>query len=446
MEEPYRIDPIPDASRPGTLSRGISVIVPVMNGGEALAELFRKIRSQKKVEEVEIIVLDSGSTDDSAAIAESFGCRVIGIPREEFNHGATRNVGAGQAKGDYLVFTVQDAVPVSDYWLYAMASPFRWAPDLGAVSARQFTRPEADLFSLWTNDAVNAMIGLERDSVYGLSPSFDFSGWNRLDPLTKRRASFVDDVSSCIPKSAHGEAPFRSLANAEDIDLGIRMLEKGKRLGYLTSTGVFHWHDRGPDYFLKRSYIGTKANVHVLKNPLPRFFEERGIDRQTFLSSVAGLLDLVALAAPEPEAVDPEPMKTAVAFGSSFRRHFDSSPEEVSAALKGTGVGCRERLEAACSGVFGNARLLPEERHRFRKNFLVPHFLREVGNFTGFLARSGLSGKGRAGEFGTCIQKIFASVVGEAAGAFYLESETRGRLTEDLERTDRLLAKGVCRS
>jgi len=35
-------------------------------------------------------------------------------------------------------------------------------------------------------------------------------------------------------------------------------------------------------------------------------------------------------------------------------------------------------------------------------------------------------------------------VVGEAAGAFFLEAETRGRLNAELERMDRLLAKGVC--
>jgi glycosyltransferase involved in cell wall biosynthesis len=444
LKEPYRIDPIPADSRPATLSCGISVIVPVMNGGETFAELLRVIRSQKKVGVVEIIVLDSESTDDSASIAGTFGCRVIRIPRKEFNHGATRDFGARQARGEYLVFTVQDAVPVSNYWLYGMVSPFFSVPDLGAVTARQFTGPEADLYSLWTNEAVNAMIGLDEDSVYGLTSSFDFPGWKQLDPLTRRRASFVDNVSSCIPKKVYGEVPFRPLINAEDIDLGIRMIEKGRKLGFLSSTGVYHWHDREPEYFLKRHYIGTKANAYIMKNPLPRFFEMRDIDWRTFVATVADLLDLAALALPEPEAVDPDPMNATMAFLSSFRRHFKATPDGISAALGKVGGSTEDRLEAVCPGLFGNVELIAGERHRFRKNFLVPMFLKDVGKFTGFLTGRRLSCKGREKEFRDCIRKILASVIGEAAGVFYLESETGGRMTEDLERMDRLLAKGVC--
>jgi glycosyltransferase involved in cell wall biosynthesis len=444
VKDPCLIDTIPDDSRPATLSCGISVVIPVKNGGETFAELLRRIRAQKKVGEVEILVLDSESTDDSVAIAESFGCRVIRIPQKEFNHGATRDLGARQAGGEYLVFTVQDAVPVGNYWLYGMVSPFLSVPGLGAVSSRQFVRPEADMYSLWTNESINAMIGIGRDSVYGLSPAFDFSNWNGLHWLIKRRLSYFDNVSSCIPKNVYGEVPFRPFINAEDIDLGIRMLEKGKKLGFLTSTGVYHWHDRGPDYVLKRHYIGTKANVRILKNPLPRFFEEQEIGWPTFVANVVDLLDLAAVALPEPGAVDPGPVNAAMAFVSSFRRHFEASPAEMSAALGKLGGSCGDRLEAVCPGLFGNADFPTEERHAFGRNFLVPRFLKGVGEFTGFLAGKRLSCEGREKEFTDCIRKILASVVGEAAGAYYIEAETRGRLTEDLERMDRLLAKGVC--
>ena len=444
MKKPYRIDPMTDVSRPPVLSCGISVIIPVLNGGKAMVDLLRGIRSQKKVGEVEIIVLDSESTDDSAAIAESFGCRVIRIPQKEFNHGATRDIGARQASGDYLVFTVQDAVPVSNYWLYGMVSPFFSVPDLGAVSARQFTRPEADLFSLLANEMMNPMSRYEEDVVYGLSPSFDFSEWKHLDPLMKRQMSFLDDVSSCVPKRVYEEVPFRPLANAEDMDLGIRMIGKGKRLGFLPSTGVFHWHDRGPDYVLKRGYIGTKANLYVMKNTLHRFFEEQDMDWRSFAANVADLLDLVTLALPETGSEVPGLVDAAGAFVSSFRRYFDAAPDELSAALGKAGGSRKDRLEAVCPGVFGDVDLLPGERHEFRKNFLVPQFLEGVATFAEFLAGRQSALKGKEKEFGTCIRKILASVVGEAAGAYYLESETRGRLTEDLERMDRLLAKGVC--
>ncbi|MEW6721164.1 MAG: glycosyltransferase family 2 protein [Thermodesulfobacteriota bacterium] len=439
------IDRMPADSRPATISCGITVIVPVKNGGKAFAEQLGKIRSQRKVGEVEILVLDSESTDDSASVAESFGCRVVRIPQKEFNHGATRHKGAGLARGEYLVFTVQDAVPASSYWLYGMVSPFFSVPDLGAVSSVQLVRPEADLYSLWTNHETNAMIGAEGDTVYGLLPSFDFQDWELLDPAMKRRLSFVDNVSSCIPKSVYGEVPFRPLINAEDIDLGIRMIGKGKKLGFLMSAGVFHWHERGPEYVLKRHYIGTKANLYTLKNSLPRFFEMQDIDWRTFVAYVSDLLDLAAVSLPVPEEVDPRPVNAAMAFVSSFRRHFDASPGEMSDALGKNGAAAVDRLGDICPSILDGVELPSGERHRFRRNFLVPHFLRGVGKFAEYLAGRQSSWAGREKEFPDCIRKILASVVGEAAGVFYLEAETQGRLTEDLERMDRLLAKGICR-
>lgn len=441
----YSIDPMPVYARPAAISCPISVVIPVKNGGKAFAETLGKIRSQKKVGEVEIVVLDSESTDGSVALAESFGCRVVRIPQKEFNHGATRHVGADAARGEYLVFTVQDAVPASSYWLYAMVSPFFSVPDLGAVSSMQFVRPEADLFSLWTSHEANAIIGTDGDTVYGLLPSFDFTNWELLDPMTKRRLSYVDDVSSCIPRRVYREVPLRATINAEDIDLGIRLLEKGKKLGFLASTGVFHWHDRGADYVLKRHYISMKTNLHTLKNSLPRFFEMEDIDWRTFVACVADLIDLVAAALPEPEEVDPRQLNAALAFVSVFRRHFDALPEEMEAALEKSGAARVGLLRGICPAILNGVELLPGERHRFRKNFLVPHFLRSVGKFAEYLAGRESSCTGREKEFPECIRKILALVIGEAAGVFYLEAETQGRLTEDLERMDRLLAKGVCR-
>ncbi len=444
LREQYRIEPMSSDPRPAALADRISVIIPVKNGGDTLPELLRKIRAQRKVEDVEIIVIDSGSTDGSVAVAESFGCRVIRIPQKDFNHGGTRNLGAREARGDFLVFTVQDAVPVGNYWLYGMVCPFLSHPDLGAVSSRQFVRPDADLYSQWTNEETNRMIGFEGDSVYGLSPSFDFTNWKHLDGLTKRRLSFLDDVSSCVPKSVFHEVPFSPLNNAEDMDLGIRLLEKGRKIGFLTSTGVYHWHDRGPDYVLKRHYIGTKANLYILRSSLPRFFEVQDIGWKAFVANVADMLDLLAAALPGAGGVDPKPLNASRAFVSSIRRYIDASPGETSAAFGEPGRSAGDRLESLCPGVFGAPVFLPGERHQFHRNFLVSHFLRGVGQFAEFLGARQSSLKGREEEFLSALHKILAAAVGEALGAYFLEAETRGRLTGDLTGMDRLLAKGVC--
>ena len=77
----------------------ISVVIPVKNGGSDLARCLQGIRSQDAAEEIEIVVVDSGSTDRSVEIARTRGAVVIEIPANEFSHGSARNLGAGQARG-----------------------------------------------------------------------------------------------------------------------------------------------------------------------------------------------------------------------------------------------------------------------------------------------------------------------------------------------------------
>ena len=61
---------------------------------------------------LQIIVVDSGSTDDSVAIAREHGATVIDIAPGTFTHGGSRNLGALRAQGEVLVFISQDAYPV----------------------------------------------------------------------------------------------------------------------------------------------------------------------------------------------------------------------------------------------------------------------------------------------------------------------------------------------
>ena len=72
----------------------ISVVIPVKDGGADLVRCLEAISRQRVDDEVEVVVVDSGSRDGSAARARSLGARVQEIPAHEFNHGRTRNLGA----------------------------------------------------------------------------------------------------------------------------------------------------------------------------------------------------------------------------------------------------------------------------------------------------------------------------------------------------------------
>ncbi len=64
----------------------ISVIIPVKNGATTLGKCLNAIKQQTIAEDIEVLVLDSMSTDSSREIAESYSAQIIDISIDAFNH------------------------------------------------------------------------------------------------------------------------------------------------------------------------------------------------------------------------------------------------------------------------------------------------------------------------------------------------------------------------
>jgi 2-polyprenyl-3-methyl-5-hydroxy-6-metoxy-1,4-benzoquinol methylase/glycosyltransferase involved in cell wall biosynthesis len=429
-------------TRPSMITEKISVIIPVKNGAEELKVFFNRIRSQRKVQNVEIIVIDSESTDKSVDIAMENGAKVIKISQKEFNHGATRNLGAKEAQGDFLIFTVQDALPLNNYWLYNMICPFIAYPELAALSAKQFVKPEADLFSLWMAENMTELLGFKNDSIYSLSAGFDGIDWKFFDSMTKRRLTFFDNVSSCIRSSVLREMQFSPLVNAEDIDFGVKLLKSRKSIGYMTSTGVYHWHERGPDYVFNRFYMGTKAGVHILENDLLYFFDSNKIGWECLIENIAGIHELISLSIAEMGNVDSEPIRAIKSFINALQRNV--SKGKVEKTLRERNVHIDDGLGRVLREVIGDRVFTVEQKYNFTESFLLHDFMERFQDVTDYLYRKHHTLDGREKEFVSCVYKIFAITAGEALGAYYLEAESLNRLTPELERIDLILGKGVC--
>jgi glycosyltransferase involved in cell wall biosynthesis len=443
MKSPcWEIQPMSIAHRPSVIDTKISIIIPVKNAGLQLRQLMSKIRSQRKVADVEIIVVDSGSRDSSAAIAGEFGATVLQIEPHEFNHGGTRNLGARAAKGDFLVFTVQDAMPASDYWLYNMVCPFLEYSQLAALSARQIVRPEADLYSLWAADAMSRLLSFDGDVIYRHSPDCLSKGVAHLDNRTKRRLTFFDDVSSCIRASIFREMQFSPLMNAEDIDYGARLFTEGREIGYLAKCGVYHWHERGADHVFKLHYLGTKASIYTLKNDLGYFFNINSIGLEKLICCMTGAYELINAAVSESEkkAAD-RPVARIKAFLAEFRRFLDE-PCEIPAvySLVDDSTG---QLALLMRQIAAHAVISPEEKYEFKNNFLIPVFISIFNDFAYFICNSHETLEGREQDFNDTIIKIFAQSAGTCFGIYYIEEETLGRLTPTMMTSDHLLGKGI---
>ena len=119
---------------------GISVVIPAFNASAYLAEAVESVRSQS-LQPDEIIVVDNGSTDDTAELAISLGTRLV----RESERGASyaRNRGIAAARGSFIAFLDAD-----DLWLpeklALQSQAFRDDPSLDAVFGMlaQFISPE----------------------------------------------------------------------------------------------------------------------------------------------------------------------------------------------------------------------------------------------------------------------------------------------------------------
>ncbi|MDP2208913.1 MAG: glycosyltransferase family 2 protein [Bacteroidota bacterium] len=90
----------------------VSVIIPVKNGNKTLGACLRSIK-RSYFKNIEILVVDDHSTDNSVEIAESYNCKVLQSSEGDGANRA-RNFGAKNAKGEILIFLDSDVEVRSD--------------------------------------------------------------------------------------------------------------------------------------------------------------------------------------------------------------------------------------------------------------------------------------------------------------------------------------------
>jgi len=233
----------------------ISVVIPVKNAGADFRHLLSVITDQKGFKDVEIVVVDSGSTDRSLEISEEFGAKIIQILPDEFSHSYARNLAAEHASGDYLLFTVQDALLPSDSWLHELFSVIK-KNDVVAVSCVEFPREDADLFYRALSWNHNKFMEVDKQDRIMSKPDDE-------NHITLRKNGQLSNVACLISRDAFMKYKFRG-DYAEDLDLGVRLIKDGYKLALLSSTRIIHSHNRPAYYYLKRGYVDDLLLSQIL--------------------------------------------------------------------------------------------------------------------------------------------------------------------------------------
>jgi O-antigen biosynthesis protein len=247
--------------------RSVTVAIPVLDGAAYLDEVLEAVRRQRVDLPVEILVVDSGSTDGSLEIARRHHATLIEIPQSEFSHGGTRNLAVEQSTGDVVAFLTQDATPASDEWLASMVEGFEQSDDVALVFGPHIPRPgHSHVFAREMRDHFRTWGEGRRIDVQRLERTPDALAEYRLYPY---KLQFFSDVNGAVARWAWKRVPYRQVPYAEDQLLAREMIEAGYAKVFHPGAAVYHSHDYPPARFLRRYFDEFRSLREVLGHVEP---------------------------------------------------------------------------------------------------------------------------------------------------------------------------------
>ncbi|MDP1613826.1 MAG: glycosyltransferase [Sulfuritalea sp.] len=218
-----------------------SVIILTKNGEQYFRSLLDGLYCQKGIDRAEVIVIDSGSLDNTLRIVEDFpAIRLVEIPAHEFGHGKTRNLGARLAQGEYLVYLPQDATPMGTEWLANLLRPFD-NPEVVGVFGRQVARADA-----------SSMERFFLSRTYHEHPQIKMLGTGEDASLAR---CFFSTVSGAIRASAWACHAFREdIIMSEDQAWASEVMCDGHSIAYEPNAKVLHSHQYGIADIFRRNF------------------------------------------------------------------------------------------------------------------------------------------------------------------------------------------------
>lgn len=199
-----------------------SIIIRAYNEERYIGRLLEGIQ-QQSIKDVEIILVDSGSTDGTVRIAESFGARVVRIPSNEFTFGRSLNLGIGAATREFIVIASAHVYPVYPDWLEALLRPFaneKIALTYGKQRGPQTAKfSEQQIYHQWYPD-----IGQPRQST-----------------------AFCNNANAAIRKGLWERNPYdETLTGLEDLAWATWAKEQGFDIAYVPEAEIVHIHHETP--------------------------------------------------------------------------------------------------------------------------------------------------------------------------------------------------------
>ena len=202
---------------------------------------------QTAADDAEIIVVNDGSTDNTAEVVESYSAVRL-ITQANAGPAAARNHGASEARGTIILFTDDDCVPMPG-WLEAMLEPFEDAEIVGAKGVYRTSQ----------KTLVARFVQIDYEDRYRLMGAHDSIDFIDTYSAAFRRDRFLEMT---------GYDTSFPVACAEDIELSYRMSARGWKMKFVPNAVVCHTHPDTLSKYLKKKYKFAFWRVlAVRKNP-----------------------------------------------------------------------------------------------------------------------------------------------------------------------------------
>lgn len=197
-----------------------SIVIRTLNEATYLDDLLVMVgRQQLRGLAVEVVLIDSGSTDETVDIARQHGCRITTIAKQEFSFGRSLNRGCAFATGDILVFISGHCVPVNEHWLQNLCQPL-----IDGTVSYTYGRQVGDDDSQFSERRIFAKYFPETSAI----PQAGF---------------FCNNANSAILRKAWDTQRFdEDLTGLEDMALAKQLVAQGHKVGYVAEAPVFHHH------------------------------------------------------------------------------------------------------------------------------------------------------------------------------------------------------------
>lgn len=206
----------------------ISAVIRAFNEEPHLGRLLHGLAAQSQPPD-EIIVVDSGSTDNTVDIAEQAGCRIVRIAQHEFTFGRSLNSGCEAASCDALLIVSAHVYPLYDDYIEHLARPLEHL-DIALAYGRQV----GDYRTKYAESRV-------------------MSKWFPKRSVLRQPHPFSSNANALVRRAAWEKLHYREeLTGLEDLDFAKRLIESGGHIAYVSEAPVVHVHEESWDVIQNR--------------------------------------------------------------------------------------------------------------------------------------------------------------------------------------------------